>query len=139
MFSLLTSALREERTEIVKYLLDEAGAEINTAGKHLPIVKALRRCRGSNNTERIDMLLVRGADTNLVYQGWNAVIQAIERGDSKILKLMIEKGNKIDLKAKDDSGTAVIDFNRGRGWEEVTAMLLGRESKVCCNGWCESR
>ena len=36
---------------------------------------------------------------------------------------MIEKGNKIDLQVKDDSGTAVIDFVRERGWEEGAVML----------------
>lgn len=127
VFSPLTSALREERTEIVRYLLDEAGADINAPGEHLPIVKALRRCRGSNDTERIEMLLVRGADINLVYRGWNAVMQAIERGDPKILQLLIEKGGKIDLEAKDDSGTTVAEFVRERGWEEGAAMLLGEE------------
>ena len=128
VFSPLTSALREERTEIVRYLLDEAGADINAPGEHLPIVKALRRCRGSNDIERIEMLLVRGADVNLVYRGWNAVMQAIERSDPKILRLMIEKGNKIDLQAEDDSGTAVIDFARERGWDEGVAMLLGEQA-----------
>jgi len=127
VFSPLTSALREERTEIVRYLLDEAGANINAPGEHLPIVKALRRCRGSNDTERIEMLLVRGADINLVYRGWNAVMQAIEKGDPKILQLLIEKGGKIDLEAKDDSGTTVAEFVRERGWEEGAAMLLGEE------------
>jgi len=123
VFSPLTSALREERTEIVKYLLDEAGADINAPGEHLPIVKALRRCRGSHDTERIEMLLVRGADVNLVYRGWNGVMQAIERGDPVILRLLIEKGNKIDLDAEDDTGTKVLDFVRERGWDEGAALL----------------
>ncbi|KAK5077647.1 hypothetical protein LTR70_009559 [Exophiala xenobiotica] len=127
VFSPLTSALREERTEIVRYLLDEAGADINAPGEHLPIVKALRRCRGSNDTERIEMLLVRGADINLVYRGWNAVMQAIERGDPKILKLMMDKGGKIDLEAKDDSGMTVAEFVRERGWEEGAVMLMGEQ------------
>lgn len=128
VFSPLTSALREERTEIVRYLLDEAGADINAPGEHLPIVKALRRCRGPHDTERIEMLLNRGADINLVYRGWNGVMQAIERGDPEILRLLIEKGDEVDLQAVDDSGVAVIDFVRDRGWEEGAAMLLGEQA-----------
>ncbi|KAK5945529.1 hypothetical protein PMZ80_002734 [Knufia obscura] len=128
VFSPLTSALREERTEIVRYLLDDAGADINAPGEHLPIVKALRRCRGPRDTERITMLLVRGADINLVYRGWNGVMQAIERGEPEILRLLIEKGNQVDLQEKDDSGTTVLDFVRERGWDEGAAMLLGEQA-----------
>ncbi|KAJ9655522.1 hypothetical protein H2198_005613 [Neophaeococcomyces mojaviensis] len=129
VFSPLTSALREERTEIVRYLLDEAGADINAPGEHLPIVKALRRCRGPQDTERIEMLLERGADINLIYRGWNGVMQAVEKGDIEILRLLIEKSrNPVDLQVEDGSGTTVQQFVQERGWEEGAAILLGQQA-----------
>ncbi|KKY28458.1 putative ankyrin repeat domain containing protein [Phaeomoniella chlamydospora] len=126
VFSPLTTAIREERKDIVRYLLDEAGANINSPGEHLPIIKAIRRSRGGHDTEVIEMLLERGADVNLVYRGWNAVMQAVETGDPTILRLLIDKSEDgVDLQVTDhESGKAVIDFVRERGWPEGAAMLL---------------
>lgn len=129
VFSPMTTALRERHIDIVKYLLDEADADINAPGEHLPIVKALRRCRGTDDTEAIEILLERGANINLVYRGWNGVMQAIERGDADILRLLIDKSQHgLDLEAKDDEGQTVIELCRERGWDEGEAILLGQES-----------
>lgn len=123
VFSPLTTAIREDRKEIVRYLLDEAGADPNAPGEHLPIIKAIRRCRG--NTEIIEMLLARGADINKMYRGWNAVLQAVENGDSNILRLLVEKGGGVDLQATDESGRQVVDIMTERGWEESLTLLFG--------------
>lgn len=128
VFSPMTTALRERHIDIVRYLLDEAGADINAPGEHLPIVKALRRCRGIEDTEAIEILLERGANINLVYRGWNGVMQAIERGEADILKLLIEKSQHgLDLEAKDEEGQTVLELCRERGWDEGEAILLGQE------------
>ncbi|KAK6369962.1 hypothetical protein LTR64_005201 [Lithohypha guttulata] len=128
VFSPMTTALRERHIDIVHFLLDEAGADINAPGEHLPIVKALRRCCGPEDTEAIEILLERGADINLVYRGWNGVMQAIERGDAEILRLLVQKSKSdVDLNAKDDEGQTVLEFARERGWDEGEAILLGKE------------
>ncbi|KIY00906.1 uncharacterized protein Z520_03572 [Fonsecaea multimorphosa CBS 102226] len=124
VFSPLTTAIREDRKEIVRFLLDEAGADVNAPGEHLPIIKAIRRYR-NNDTEIMEMLLARGADINLMYRGWNAVLQAVENGDAKILKLLVERGGGVDLEAKDESGRTVMDIVNGRGWDEAVTILLG--------------
>ncbi|EXJ66932.1 uncharacterized protein A1O5_10127 [Cladophialophora psammophila CBS 110553] len=125
VFSPLTTAIREDRKEIVRFLLDEAGADVNAPGEHLPIIKAIRRCR-NGDTDIIEMLLARGADINLMYRGWNAVLQAVENGDAKVLKLLVERGGGVDLEAKDESGRTVMDIVNGRGWDEAVNILLGR-------------
>jgi ankyrin repeat protein len=122
VFSPLTTAIREERKVIVRYLLDVANADPNAAGEHLPIVKALRRYSG--NTEIIQMLLTRGADINKMHRGWNAILQAVENGDAEILKLLIDMGGSVDLQAIDESGRPVIDIVTERGWEEGLALLF---------------
>ena len=122
VFSPLTTAIREDRNDIVRYLLDVANADVNAPGEHLPIVKALRRYHG--DAEILTMLLSRGADINKMHRGWNAILQAVENGDAKILKLLIDMGGSVDLQAIDESGKPVIDIVAERGWEEGLALLF---------------
>ncbi|KAI1607393.1 Arp Ankyrin repeat [Pyrenophora tritici-repentis] len=122
VFSPLTTAIREERKTIVRYLLDVANADPNAPGEHLPIVKALRRYSG--DPEIIQMLLTRGADINKMHRGWNAILQAVENGDAEILKLLIDMGGEADLQAVDESGRAVVDIVTERGWEEGLRLLF---------------
>lgn len=121
VFSPLTTAIRENRKEIVKYLLDVAGADINAPGEHLPIVKALRRYQGGD-TDIIEMLLDRGADPNKIYRGWNAIMQAIENGDAEILKMIAGKAG-VNLEARDEMGRTVCDMAASRGWNEAVTIL----------------
>ncbi|KAF2429033.1 ankyrin [Tothia fuscella] len=124
VFSPLTTALREDRTDLVRFLLYEAHADPNAPGEHLPIIKAIRRCRGKD-TECIEMLLERGADVNKMYRGWSAVLQAVESGNSKVLKLLIELGNGIDLNVRDaESGKTVKEIVNERGWDEACKLLF---------------
>lgn len=41
VFSPLTTSIRENRKAIFMYLCDEAGADVNSPGEHLPIIKAV--------------------------------------------------------------------------------------------------
>jgi ankyrin repeat protein len=123
VFSPLTTALREDRTDIVRFLLYEAKADPNAPGEHLPIIKAIRRCRGKD-TECIEMLLERGADVNKMYRGWSAVLQAVENGNSKVLKLLIDMGNGVDLDVRDESGRTVKEIVTERGWDEACTLLF---------------
>ncbi|KAE8150866.1 ankyrin repeat-containing domain protein [Aspergillus avenaceus] len=91
VFSPLTTALREGHEDIVRFLLNEAAADPNAPGEHLPIVKAVRRCL-DGNFAMIELLLEKGADPNQTYRDWNAVMQAIENRDLQLLRLLIENG-----------------------------------------------
>lgn len=122
VFSPLTTAIREDRVEIVHFLLEEAGADVNSPGEHLPIVKALRRLHGAD-TEIIELLLKHGADPNKIYRGHNAYIQAIENGDAGILKLLIDKAG-VDRSVQDDSGMTMVEIAEHRGWEEGRLLLM---------------
>ncbi|KAL1598753.1 hypothetical protein SLS60_007894 [Paraconiothyrium brasiliense] len=123
VFSPLTTAIRERHKHIVRYLLDEANADPNAPGEHLPLVKALRRLL-PGDTEILQMLLTRGADINKMHRGWNAILQAVENGDADILRLLIEKGGSVDLQAIDETGRPVVDLVSERGWEEGMALLF---------------
>ncbi|KAI0536846.1 ankyrin repeat-containing domain protein [Xylaria digitata] len=128
VFSPLTTAIRERHKDIVAYLLDEAGADPNSPGEHLPIVKALRRYEAPD-TEIIEMLLRKGADPNKVYRGHSAIIQAIEMGDAHILRLLIEKWG-VDLDAIDDTGRTPIEIAEMRGWDEGKDILIRGKKAV---------
>lgn len=123
VFSPLTTAIRERHKQIVRYLLDEANADPNAPGEHLPLVKALRRLL-PGDTEILQMLLTRGADINKMHRGWNAILQAVENGDAEILRLLIEKGGSVDLQAMNEEGRPVVDLVSERGWEEGLALLF---------------
>ncbi|KFA60774.1 hypothetical protein S40285_06316 [Stachybotrys chlorohalonatus IBT 40285] len=122
VFSPLTTAIRENRREIVVFLLNEGGADVNSPGEHLPIVKALRRFRGQG-TDMLQLLLDRGADPNKVYRGWNGMMQAVENGDPEVLKLLCDRVG-VDLEVKDELGRTVTEIAASRGWEEAVAILI---------------
>ncbi|GAP86710.1 putative ankyrin repeat domain-containing protein 50 [Rosellinia necatrix] len=127
VFSPLTTAIRERHKDIVQYLLEEAGADPNSPGEHLPIVKALRRYEAPDS-EVIEMLLRKGADPNKVYRGHSAIIQAVEMGDAHLLRLLIDKWG-VDLEAVDDAGRTPVEIAETRGWDEGKAILLkGRKA-----------
>ncbi|KAL7912459.1 ankyrin repeat-containing domain protein [Trichoderma velutinum] len=122
VFSPLTTAIREDMKEMVEFLITDGHADLNAPGEHLPVVKAVRRCRG-DDTDILEMLLNKGANPNKVYRGWNAFMQAVENGDMRILRLLSSKFS-VDLEARDDQGRNVIDIASSRGWEEAVNILL---------------
>ncbi|KAF9697375.1 hypothetical protein EKO04_004633 [Ascochyta lentis] len=127
VFSPLTTAIREGHKSIVRYLLDEANADPNAPGEHLPLVKALRSYDGID-TEVIQMLLSRGADINRMHRGWNAVLQAVENSDVQVLGLLVSLGGPVDLQAVDETGRPVIDIVGDRDWEEGLALLFPKSA-----------
>jgi ankyrin repeat protein len=124
VFSPLTTAIREDRKDLVKFFLDEANADPNTPGEHLPIIKAIRRYRG--DTEIIEMLLAKGASINQMYRGWNAVLQAVENGDANILRLLVEKGGPVDLNVTDETNKPMKEILAERGWSESSILVPGK-------------
>ncbi|KAL3422625.1 Ankyrin-3-like protein 5 [Phlyctema vagabunda] len=121
VFSPLTTALRENHRQIVRYLISDGGADVNAPGEHLPVVKALRRFHGED-TEMLELLLANGADPNKMYRGWNAIFQGIENGDADILRMLVSK-NGVDLDARDERGVSVVEMAASRGWNEAVKIL----------------
>ena len=60
-------------------------------------------------------------------RGWNAVLQAVDNGDTKILKLLAERGSP-DLHARDENGSSVLEIMEERGLREEERILLGGRS-----------
>ncbi|CAK7239137.1 MAG: hypothetical protein STHCBS139747_000562 [Sporothrix thermara] len=132
VFSPLTTAIREGHRDLVRFLLDEAGANPNSPGEHLPLVKAVRRGHqdADGGAENIERLLAKGADINLTYRGWNVVMQILEDGNLDLLKLIVEKsGMPVDLDAADDDGRTVRQMAAERAWPEGEEYLLAHAAK----------
>ncbi|KAJ5171850.1 hypothetical protein N7492_004443 [Penicillium capsulatum] len=128
VFSPLTTALRERRSSIVRFLLDKGGADPNAPGEHLPIVKAIRRC-DDGDFSMIKLLLDKGANPNQCYRDWNAIMQAIENRDLPLLHLLMEKGGPVDLAQTDETGKTVLDMADASGWIEGTQYLLAHSEE----------
>ncbi|KAH9217768.1 ankyrin repeat-containing domain protein [Leptodontidium sp. 2 PMI_412] len=122
VFSPLTTAIREDHRPIVKYLLTDGGADVNSPGEHLPIVKSLRTYRG-NETEILELLLEHGADPNMMYRGWNGIMQAVENGEPDVLRLLARKAG-VDLEVRDEMGRTVVEMAASRGWDEAVQILI---------------
>lgn len=122
VFSALTTSIREARKDIFYFLLDSAGADPNSPGEHLPIIKAIRRHR-ADDLSYIQHLLECGADMNLMYRGWNAVLQALDNGEAEVFRLLARSGSP-DLEARDESGRSVLEIMRERGMREELEILM---------------
>ena len=70
----------------------------------------------------IQHLLTKGADINLMYRGWNAVLQALDNGDLKILQLLAREGHP-DLSARGEDGRSVAEVMHERGLDEEEKIL----------------
>ncbi|EPE06226.1 ankyrin repeat domain containing protein [Ophiostoma piceae UAMH 11346] len=127
VFSPLTTSIREGHRSLTKFLLDEAGANPNAPGEHLPLVKALRRGHHDDDggAQNLEWLLEHGGDINNTYRGWNAVMQVVEDGNLELLKLLVEKsGAKVDMEAADDDGRTLRQMAAERAWPEGEEYLL---------------
>ncbi|CAK44604.1 uncharacterized protein An03g03050 [Aspergillus niger] len=122
VFSPLTTALRERHDDIVRFLLEEGGADPNAPGEHLPLVKAIRRII-NGDLSMVELLLEKGADPNKTYRNWNAVMQAIEYRDLPLLHLLVKKGGGADLTQHDETGQTVLEMVNS-GWPEAMQFLL---------------
>ncbi|EFX00162.1 ankyrin unc44 [Grosmannia clavigera kw1407] len=131
VFSPLTTALREERKDLVAYLLEEAGANPNAPGEHLPLVKAIRAGHHQEDMGALAVrkLLAHGADINKTYRGWNAVMQVLEDGNADLLRILIADGRAIDLDVADDDGRTVAQMAAARNWPEGSEILLAHAEK----------
>ncbi|ETN41577.1 uncharacterized protein HMPREF1541_03513 [Cyphellophora europaea CBS 101466] len=128
VFSPLTTSIREDRKAIFQYLINEANADVNAPGEHLPIIKAIRRHRG-NDLSYIEALLEKGADINKMYRGWNAVLQAVENGEANVLRLLVERGGGVNLEARDETDRTVMEIVNERGWDEAVEILSCSDDK----------
>ena len=124
------------RTEAVKLLL-EAGANINAKNDrgqtalHVPL-----DIRNSNyriyrlSKDTIELLLAKGADVNLKDKdGRTPLHLAAELAGADIVKLLLDKGAKVDEK-DDESGFTALHHAARLGNKDVAEVLIARGADI---------
>lgn len=108
--------------KLVEYLLGE-GAEVPYGALLIAISK--RNC---------DMVETLRAPVNVTEQeGWSALMEASFFGESKMVKLLLEKGAEADLLNKDQKSALMVAA--GRAYPEVVKLLLEGHAQVNLTGY----
>ena len=117
--TLLISAVKKGRTEIVKLLL-AAGADIDATNKHG--MTALLLATEKKFTEIAKVLLSAGAYVNARTEtGWTALILASNNGDTEIVKLLLAAG--ADANAKNIWGMTALQIAEEKKNFKIVLML----------------
>jgi ankyrin repeat protein len=117
-----------KRPEAVRVLL-EAGADPSAPSRNPMKVTALHSAVADGGHREIaKMLIAAGADPNVKQRhGWNPLHGAAHMNDPEIVRLLLDKGARID-DANDDGKTALA-LAREAGHEQVAALLTERGAK----------
>ena len=118
VYTPLTTAIRDNRTEILSYLLSR-GADPNVLGEGLPLINASRYA----DPHRLKMLLDAGADVNRKDDnGSTALMAACEKGLIENVKILMERGGDVDL--ADRGGKTAMDYAVTEGHDDLVMVLL---------------
>ena len=75
-----------------------------------------------SNISKMKKMLVHGANINFIKDGRCGLMIAVQRGDKKVVKFLIEKGADIDLKDHDGESALIRAINFGN--VEIVNLLL---------------
>ena len=118
VYTPVTTAIRDNRIEILSYLLSH-GADPNEPGEGIPLINAARY----EDQKRLMMLLDAGADVNKKNDsGRTALMVTCESGLIENVKLLIQRGADVDL--ADKSGKTAMDFAVNGGHDDIVMVLL---------------
>ena len=125
------------QTEILRLLRDK-GADVQKVG-----AEALRGAAGSQrgrvtDTQRsqtVSFLLSLGIDVNAAdKEAWNALLVAAERGYTAVVRILLDKGARIDVKCECtgymSGGWTALMLALIQGHDEVVQLLLDRGADI---------
>ena len=118
----LLYAIRENRTEILKLLL-ESKADLNNEEYRTMPFPPLTLAISSKNYDIVAILIKYGADINKVdgYDRSPLALAAI-LGSTDIVNLLLKSG--ADVNAKDTEGSTVLMIACSRGYREIASLLI---------------
>jgi ankyrin repeat protein len=90
-----------------------------------PEFEQLQRESAAGNLDAVRALLDAGADLNADFgapRGWSPLMHAAFHGHMPVVKLLVERGARLNAIEVDRWGTA-LDIARDAGWEEIAGYL----------------
>jgi len=126
----LLLAAEQGHMEIVRYLVEEAEADVNaTMPESRGEVTALRYAISNEDYEMVRYLVQNGADVNMANDaGWTPIMTAARTGNREIIGYLLDEG--ADLSARTDDGTTPVRVASNNGWTDIVVwmtMLLETE------------
>ncbi|MEX2443299.1 MAG: ankyrin repeat domain-containing protein [Alkalispirochaeta sp.] len=126
----LLMAAEQGRMEIVRYLVEEAGADVNaTTPDSRGEITPLRYAIENEDYEMVRFLVQNGADVNKANRaGWTPIMTAARTGNREILQYLLQEG--ADLRARTADGTTPVRVASNNGWTDIVVwmtMLLERD------------
>jgi ankyrin repeat protein len=83
-----------------------------------------------DNVKGIEDVLARGADVNAAVDGEFPIIRACSKGKPEIVKLLLEKGAKVDVVDERNNNLTALHFAADKGRLEVVQLLLEHKADV---------
>ncbi|MFO8042099.1 MAG: ankyrin repeat domain-containing protein [Alkalispirochaeta sp.] len=126
----LLMAAEQGHMEIVRYLVEEANADVNaTTPESRGEITPLRYAISNEDYEMVRFLVENGADVNQANgSGWTPIMTAARVGNREILQYLLDEG--ADVRARTDDGTTPVRVASNNGWTDIVVwmtMLLEQE------------
>lgn len=122
----LLMAAEQGHMEIVRYLVEEADADVNaTTPESRGEITPLRYAISNEDYEMVRLLVRNGAEVNQANtSGWTPIMTAARVGNRAILQYLLEEG--ADLRARTDDGTTPVRVASNHGWTDIVVWMTMR-------------
>lgn len=122
----LLMAAEQGRMEIVRYLVEEANADVNaTTPESRGKITPLRYAISNEDYEMVRFLVQNGARVNQANtSGWTPIMTAARVGNREIIQYLLEQG--ADLRARTEDGTTPIRVASNHGWTDIVVWMTMR-------------
>ncbi|MFW5827586.1 MAG: ankyrin repeat domain-containing protein [Alkalispirochaeta sp.] len=119
----LLMAAEQGHMEIVRYLVEEAEADVNaTTPESRGEVTPLRYAISNEDYEMVRYLVQNGADVNKANRaGWTPIMTAARTGNREIIGYLLDQG--ADLEARTEDGTTPVRIASNNGWTDIVVWM----------------
>ena len=106
---------KKYKTKYIELLKQKGGAR-----------ELINAIRSNENILKITELIEGGADLTEIVLGKTALLYAVERGNTEIFKLLLDRSTSENLEYSDPSGKTALIYSIERGRPEIFKLLLER-------------